>query len=283
MSPPLRIPYARATQAICHHQARTFGYNGARSTAFAFSDQLCRTSSVSSLYAVKTPTPRGSHYFSTTPALLKKNKGKSAQVEPAAVTDPFDFSPLSDGIQRAVFRLQEDLAKLQSRGRLNPEVIENVRVTLKSTSGQEKHKQIVKLKDLAQVIPKGGRMITIIVGAEDYTKPITSALQATPSLSLNPQPDSRNKLQLNLPIPPPTRESRDEALKAAKLDFEKAGKAVKDARASIQKKLKAMGSNKTIRPDDLHKALEQMEKMTEKGQKEVKNAFENARQAFERE
>ncbi|KAI1917148.1 ribosome-recycling factor [Ophidiomyces ophidiicola] len=277
MSPPFRIPYARATQAICHHQARTFGYNGARSTAFAFSNQLGRTSSVSSLYAVKS-----SHYFSTTPALLKKNKGKSAQAEPAAVADPFDFSPLSDGIQRAVLRLQEDLAKLQSRGRLNPEIIENVRVTLRSTSGQEKHKQIVKLKDLAQVIPKG-RMITIIVGAEDYTKPITSALQAAPSLSLNPQPDSRNKLQLNLPIPPPTRESRDEALKAAKLDFEKAGKAVKDARASIQKKLKAMGSNKTIRPDDLHKALEQMEKMTERGQKEVKNAFENARQAFERE
>lgn len=101
-------------------------------------------------------------------------------------------------------------------------------------------------------------------------------------MSLNPQPDPGNKLQLNLPIPPPTRESRDQALKDAKGAMEKAATAVKNARAVVNKKLSTMKTKKLARPDDVRKALDQMEKLTEKGQKEVKEAFETAKKALER-
>lgn len=64
--------------------------------------------------------------------------------------------------------------------------------------------------------------------------------------------------------------------------MEKAATAVKNSRAAINKKLNTMKAKKVVRPDDVRKALEQMEKITEKGQKEVKDAFEAAKKALER-
>lgn len=111
-----------------------------------------------------------------------------------------------------------------------------------------------------------------------HIKPITTAI-ASSNLSLNPQHDAHNPLQLNVPIPPPTKESREQAVKDAKAAMEKASHAVRNARAALNKNLKGM--KKTVRPDDLRKALEQMEKVAEKGQKEVKDVFDGARKAFE--
>jgi len=49
----------------------------------------------------------------------------------------------------------------------------------------------------------------------------------------------------------------------------------------LNKKLKAMGVKKLIRPDDLHKAIEQMERIVERGQRDVRDIFEGARRALE--
>ena len=61
----------------------------------------------------------------------------------------------------------------------------------------------------------------------------------------------------------------------------KAANAVRNGRAALNKKLKAMGVKKSIRPDDLHKAVEQMEKIVERGQRDVRDIFEGARKALE--
>lgn len=111
-----------------------------------------------------------------------------------------------------------------------------------------------------------------------HIKPITTAI-ASSNLSLNPQLDGHNPLQLNVPIPPPTKESREKSVKDAKAAMEKASQAVRNARGSSNKNLKGM--KKTVRPDALHKALDQMEKVAEKGQKEVKDVFEAARKALD--
>lgn len=59
--------------------------------------------------------------------------------------------------------------------------------------------------------------------------------------------------------------------------MDKASNAVRNARGAINKKLKNMGVKKLVRPDDLHKQIEKMEKIAEKGQKEVKEVFEGAK------
>ena len=99
---------------------------------------------------------------------------------------------------------------------------------------------------------------------------------------MNPQPDPHNPLQLNVVIPQHTTESREQAIKDAKVAMNKAADAVRHARGVLNKKLKAMGVKKLIRPDDLHKAIDQMERIVERGQRDVKDVFERARKELER-
>jgi ribosome recycling factor len=54
------------------------------------------------------------------------------------------------------------LQKLRTGGRLNPETIEQLRVNL--VKGKN---ETVRLSEVAQVVPKGGRSVAIIVGEED--------------------------------------------------------------------------------------------------------------------
>lgn len=63
--------------------------------------------------------------------------------------------------------------------------------------------------------------------------------------------------------------------------MDKASSAVRSARAAIHKKLQDMQKRKEARPDDIRKAHDQMEKLVEKAQKDVKDTFEAARKGME--
>lgn len=112
-------------------------------------------------------------------------------------------------------------------------------------------------------------------------RPISSAILSS-RLSLTPQHDPHNGLQLNIPIPPPTKESRDQTILAAKTAMERAASSVRDSRGVIHKRLQEIVKKKIARPDDARKSQDKMEKLTEKGQKEVKELFEAAKKVMER-
>ena len=78
--------------------------------------------------------------------------------------DPFDFSTLESGIKKSLEKLKTDLSKLQTGGRFNPELLESVRVQLSKDS-----KATERLGDLAQVLPKGGRSLMVLVGEKDVS------------------------------------------------------------------------------------------------------------------
>ncbi|KAJ5677440.1 uncharacterized protein N7477_003073 [Penicillium maclennaniae] len=228
------------------------------------------------------PAPGQARSFGNSPALYKKkDKAKNAQTpEPVpnssvASEDPFDQSKLQNGIATAISRLKDDLSKLRAGGRFNTASLEGVKVQL-SKDVQD----MVRLGDLAQVVPKGGRMVTILAAEEEHIKPLTSAIVSS-NLSLTPQSDAHNPLQLNIPIPPPTKESRDQNVRAAKQAFEKAASTVRDARGALHRRLQEMLKKKLARPDDVRKAHDQMEKATDKGQKDVKDMYEAARKTLE--
>lgn len=90
--------------------------------------------------------------------------------------DPYDFSTLESGIEKVLEKLKNDLSKLRTGGRFNPEVLENLRVHLVKDS-----KASEKLGDLAQVLPKGGRSLMILVGEKDvssmFPKPFAMAVR----------------------------------------------------------------------------------------------------------
>ena len=109
-----------------------------------------------------------SRSFSHSAFLLKKggkqkncedeNETNEDKIEP--VVDPFDFSELESGVERAQSRLKDDLSKLRAGGRFNPESVENLRVhAIKGSKDTE------RLANLAQVIPRG-RTLNILVGEE---------------------------------------------------------------------------------------------------------------------
>jgi len=113
-------------------------------------------------------------YF-TSSAILNKKKDKGKKGSDTDVTsksskadtasdDPLDLSELHNGIAEAINRLKDDISKLRAGGRFNPEVIENLRVHL-----TKRNKEAVKLGELAQVIPRGGRMVSVLVGEEDVS------------------------------------------------------------------------------------------------------------------
>jgi hypothetical protein len=79
----------------------------------------------------------------------------------AALEDPLDLTQLEHGIAAAVSRLKDELSKLRIGGRLSTETLEILRVQLSKGS-----KETVKLGELAQVVPKGGRMVTVLVSEE---------------------------------------------------------------------------------------------------------------------
>ncbi|OGE56640.1 hypothetical protein PENARI_c003G07830 [Penicillium arizonense] len=225
--------------------------------------------------------PLNRRNFANSPALYKKkDKAKqSSAPEPkessSSAEDPFDLSQLHNGISTTVARLKDDLSKLRAGGRFNTALLENLKVQLSKES-----KESVKLGDLAQVVPKGGRMVTLLAAEEDHIKPLISAIISS-NLSLTPQPDAHNALQLNIPIPPPTKESRDKNIQTAKQAFDRASSSVRDSRGAMHKRLQDLQKKKLARPDDVRKAHDQMEKVTDQGQRDLKDAFEAAKKTLE--
>ncbi|PWY71492.1 putative ribosome recycling factor [Aspergillus heteromorphus CBS 117.55] len=211
-----------------------------------------------------------------TKAIPVTDSGKSSSKAGPTSEDPYDLSQLHNGIADALSRLKDDLSRLRVGGRFNTELIENLRVQLSKGS-----KELLKLRDVAQVVPKGGRMVAVLASGEDHVKAITSSIISS-NLSLTPQPDCHNALQLNISIPPPTKESRDQTISMSKTAMEKAAGAIRDSRGTVHRRLQDLQKRKLARPDDVRKAQEQMEKLTEKGQRDVKDLFETTKRAMER-
>lgn len=250
---------------------------------------------------------------SSSTAHIPDNK---AQANRDREIDPYDFSDLEAKITQQLDWLKDSLQKLRSGGRLSPETIEGFHVEIKhglgGEGGQGKKVEKVRLGDLAQVVRSGGRMIRVLVGEEtvrwpthfltfpllpysglhwaeadvntliQHLKSITTAIQSSP-YSLTPQPaDPHNPLQLSIPIPPPTAESRQRALADAKKEYEKAGMGVRDARGQWQKWYRKAEKEKLVIRDELEKAHKRMEVVVEKGHKGLKEVYEQAVKAMER-
>lgn len=83
----------------------------------------------------------------------------------SATDEAFDFSGLETKILKATEHLSHELSQLRAGGRFNPELVENLQVQLDKDSSQK-----VKLKDIAQVVPKG-RFVHIILSEEAVRNP----------------------------------------------------------------------------------------------------------------
>jgi hypothetical protein len=81
---------------------------------------------------------------------------------PTPTDDAYDVSGLEAQILKAIEKLTHDLSQLRGGGKLNPEVVESLKVQL-GTAGQGK--ETVRLGDIAQVVPRG-RTMNVVCGEE---------------------------------------------------------------------------------------------------------------------
>jgi ribosome recycling factor len=87
--------------------------------------------------------------------------------QPTTTDEAYDVSGLESQILKAMERLTHDLSQLRGGGKLNPEVVESLKVQL-GTAGHGK--ESVKLGDIAQVIPRG-RTLNVVCGEEAVRSP----------------------------------------------------------------------------------------------------------------
>ncbi|RDW73185.1 hypothetical protein BP6252_07092 [Coleophoma cylindrospora] len=200
---------------------------------------------------------------------------KSVEESPGSDEDPHKLEWFEGRVAQCVDRLKSDLSKLRSGGRFNPETVENVRVKLEKDG-----KDTERLGDLAQVIPKGGRSLTVLVGDKEHVKPVMAAIQATKDLNLQPQPDAHNPVQLNIPIPPPTKESRNAVVQQAKEHGADAQRVLAKFRGDVNKAIRAHEVAKTTRPDDLVKAKKRMDTINTNASKQIKAIEDEAVKAL---
>jgi len=120
-----------------------------------------------------------------------------------------------------------------------------------------------------------------IANTVQHIKPITTAIAASPH-SLTPlSPESSNPLTIQVPLPPPTGESRRAAVDSAVKASERADKLIQHARQEHNKKLRQYGLNREVLPDDLQKAKKLMEEVVKKGHAEVKRITDGAKRVLE--
>ncbi|KAH7083228.1 ribosome recycling factor-domain-containing protein [Paraphoma chrysanthemicola] len=197
--------------------------------------------------------------------------------QPTPTDEAYDVSGLEAQILQAIEKLSHDLSQLRGGGKLNPEIVENLKVQL-GTAGHGK--ETVKLGDIAQVVPRG-RMLNVICGEEAHIKHITSAIAASEH-SLTPlAPDANNPLTIQVPLPPPTGESRRAAVESAIKASEKADKSIQVARQEHNKRLRKFELNREVLPDDLQKAKKRMEEVVKKGHTEIKRISDGAKKVLE--
>lgn len=121
----------------------------------------------------------------------------------------FDLADVDAEYARADERFERRVREFRAGGgRFNPELLGQLPVQPDRGSPQT-----YPLRELASVVPRGGRAVSVIVSDAAYVKPVMSAVQASEEFNQQPQRDPDNDLELVLRIEPENPEEQAKRLK----------------------------------------------------------------------
>lgn len=147
-------------------------------------------------------------------------------------------------------------------GRFNPTNLGSLPVTIKDEAGPA----TFPLRELAQVVPRSGRSISLLVNEKSYIKPIMSAVQSSKEFNQQPQRSEDNELELLLKV---EMERKDEVVRRIKEATQAWRERVRGARTKHEKVLKDWKKNGTVLPDIVKKAEKELQKVQDKKMKEI--------------
>lgn len=159
----------------------------------------------------------------------------------------FDLGDVEADYARVDERFDKRLHEFKVGGRFNPEVLGQLRVKPDRESAQT-----WPLRELAQVVHRGGRSVSILVSDAEYVKPIMSAVQGSADFNQQPQRDPDNELELTLRIEP---ENPEEQLKRLRAEITTWRDAIRGVMSARKLKHAVWRKDNHITKDDV-KALE---------------------------
>ncbi len=151
-------------------------------------------------------------------------------------------------------------------GRFNPNQLGALSVPVKPEG--EEAATAFPLRELAQVVPRSGRTVSLLVNEKAYLKPIMSAVQASPDFNQQPQRSDDNELELLLRV---EMERPEELVRRIKEATQGWRERVRQARTKHDKALKDARKKGTLLPDTLKKVEKEVQKLQDKKMKEIDN------------
>lgn len=159
----------------------------------------------------------------------------------------FDLGDVEAEYAKIDSRFEKRLQEFKVGGRFNPEMLGQLRVRPDKESTQS-----WPLRELAQVVHRGGRSVSILVSDAEYVKPIMSAVQNSDDFNQQPQRDPDNELELTLRIEP---ENPEEQLRRLRGEVTAWRDAIRGVMAARKLRHAAWRKENHVTKDDV-KALE---------------------------
>ncbi|KAI1314171.1 ribosome recycling factor domain-containing protein [Xylaria venustula] len=186
--------------------------------------------------------------------------------------EPLNFADVESRLGKNAEHYKAVL-KQQSGAKFDADVIGALRVTTDKKTGET-----YPLRELAQVVPRGGRAVSLLVHEANYVKPIMSAVQASPQFNQQPQRDADNELELILKIEPEKREDVVKRVKGAAHDWRERVRAVRQKRDKLHVTWRKDGA---VGPDLKRTVDKELEKIIKSAIAEVDEAEKSALKAFQ--
>ena len=159
--------------------------------------------------------------------------------------------PYEEKMKKTIAVLESDYATIRA-GRANPHVLDKIMVDYYGTP--------TPIGQLASVATPDSRTITIQPWDRGAFSGVEKAILKS-DLGLTPINDGKI---IRISIPPLTEDRRKELVKVARKYGEEAKVAVRNIRRDGNDQLKKLEKDKTISEDDLKKATDEMQKLTDK-------------------
>ncbi len=153
-------------------------------------------------------------------------------------------------MEKAIQAYQKELNRLRT-GRATPALLEGIRVDYYGTP--------TPIQQTASVTIPESRLITIQPWDKTLIEPIEKAIQKA-NLGLSPTNDGK---VIRIAIPPLTEERRKELVKIVRKMAEECKITIRNIRREANDSLKKLEREKKLSEDDLHRASDEVQKVTD--------------------
>ena len=175
--------------------------------------------------------------------------------------EPLNFDDVNSRLQKHAEHFKASLKKMQTGSRFDPDAIGTLRVTIDKKTGEA-----YPLRELAQVVPRGGRAVSLLVHEAGYVKPIMSAVQTSDQFNQQPQRDPDNELELILKVEVEKPEGLVKRVKAVAHEWRERIRAVRQKRDKVHATWRKEGA---MLPDSKKTADKELEKIIKAATAEV--------------